>query len=189
MEKQELAKELFMIILSAAKASNSGAGSSMLFMIILLIAMIGLMVWTSRKQKKQQSQVQDFRQTLKEGDPVATVGGLLGTVHSVDLEHDEVVIDSEGSLSKWRIQAITEPPIRPAYVSDDEVDENGNPLADQSETADSSDSSETVTPENVAPSEQTGAATSAAPAASFDPAGLAGSGAEQVPYERPAQEN
>ena len=86
-----------MIILSAAKASNSGAGSSMLFMIILLIAMIGLMVWTSRKQKKQQSQVQDFRQTLKEGDPVATVGGLLGTVHSVDLEHDEVVIDSEGS--------------------------------------------------------------------------------------------
>ena len=182
-----------MIILSAAKASNSGAGSSMLFMIMLLIAMIGLMVWTSRKQKKQQSQVQDFRQTLKEGDPVATVGGLLGTVHSVDLEHDEVVIDSEGSLSKWRIQAITEPPIRPAYVSDDEVDENGNPLADQSETADSSDSSESVTPEtpeNVASSEQTGAAASPAPAAgSFDSADLAGSGAEQVPYERPAQEN
>ena len=49
----------------------------------------------------------------------------------MDLEKEQVVIDSEGSQSRWRIQAITRPPIVPAYVHDDEVDENGNPLPEQ----------------------------------------------------------
>ncbi len=101
---------------------------STLILLVLIILMIALMWWTSRKQRSQQNKIQDFRKALKPGDEVATVSGLLGTVHSVDLDHDEIVIDSEGSLSKWRIQAITEPPVRPAYISDDEVDEEGNPL-------------------------------------------------------------
>ncbi|MFD1060587.1 preprotein translocase subunit YajC [Scardovia wiggsiae] len=101
---------------------------STLILLVLIILMIALMWWTSRKQRSQQNKIQDFRKALKPGDEVATVSGLLGTVRSVDLDHDEIVIDSEGSLSKWRIQAITEPPVRPAYISDDEVDEEGNPL-------------------------------------------------------------
>ena len=101
---------------------------STLILLVLIILMIALMWWTSRKQRSQQNKIQDFRKALKPGDEVATVSGLLGTVHSVDLDHDEIVIDSEGSLSKWRIQAITEPPVRPAHISDDEVDEEGNPL-------------------------------------------------------------
>lgn len=101
---------------------------STLILLVLIILMIVLMWWTSRKQRSQQNKIQDFRKALKPGDEVATVSGLLGTVRSVDLDHDEIVIDSEGSLSKWRIQAITEPPVRPAYISDDEVDEEGNPL-------------------------------------------------------------
>ena len=101
---------------------------STLILLVLIILMIALMWWISRKQRSQQNKIQDFRKALKPGDEVATVSGLLGTVHSVDLDHDEIVIDSEGSLSKWRIQAITEPPVRPAYISDDEVDEEGNPL-------------------------------------------------------------
>lgn len=104
--------------------------------IIFIIAMFALLWWQSRQQKKQQDKVKDFRESLQPGTPVATLSGLLGTIESVDLDHDSVVIDSEGSLSKWRIQAITEPPIIPAYVSDDEVDENGNPL--NTDDADSS---------------------------------------------------
>ncbi|BAR06744.1 preprotein translocase subunit [Scardovia inopinata] len=113
----------------------NGSQSSMIFLLVFLVLMIILMWWTSRKQMNQQKKVKDFRESLKPGDEVATVSGLLGTVHSVDLPHDEIVIDSEGSLSKWRIQAITQPPIRPAYVSDDEVDEDGNPLPAESDTA------------------------------------------------------
>ena len=116
-------------------------------LIILLIAMIGFTFWSTRQQKKQQQKVQDYRESLKPGTEVATVSGLLGTVESVDLDRDVVIINSEGSLTKWRIQAITEPPVISAYVSDDDVDEDGNPL--ESEDLDQKDAieaeSETVT--------------------------------------------
>ncbi len=117
---------------------------SMLFMIVIIALMI-LMMWVSgRKSKQQQTAIQDFRQSLKPGDEVATSTGLLGKIASVDQEKEQVVIDSEGSLSRWRIQAITKPPIVPAYVHDDEVDEDGNPLPEvENEQDDSpSDSSE-----------------------------------------------
>nr|WP_258323526.1 preprotein translocase subunit YajC [Bifidobacterium indicum] len=116
----------------------------MLFMIVIIALMI-LMMWVSgRKSKQQQTAIQDFRQSLKPGDEVATSTGLLGKIASVDQEKEQVVIDSEGSLSRWRIQAITKPPIVPAYVHDDEVDEDGNPLPEvENEQDDSpSDSSE-----------------------------------------------
>ena len=106
---------------------------SMLFMIVIIALMIAMMWGSSRKNKQQQAAVQDFRQSLQPGDEVATTTGLLGKVVSVDLEKEQVVIDSEGSQSRWRIQAITKPPIVPAYVHDDEVDENGNPLPEQVE--------------------------------------------------------
>jgi preprotein translocase subunit YajC len=107
------------------------------FMIVVIVFMVALMWWQSRKSKQQQSKVQDFRQSLQPGTLVATFSGLIGTVVSVDLDKDQIVIDSEGSQSRWRIQAITEPPVVPAYVSDEEVDEEGNPLvtADDSEQA------------------------------------------------------
>ena len=104
---------------------------SMIFMIAIIALMIAMMWGSSRKSKQQQAAVQDFRQSLQPGDEVATTTGLLGKVVSVDLEKEQVVIDSEGSQSRWRIQAITKPPIVPAYVHDDEVDENGNPLPEQ----------------------------------------------------------
>ena len=124
---------------------------STLILLVLIILMIALMWWTSRKQRSQQNKIQDFRKALKPGDEVATVSGLLGTVHSVDLDHDEIVIDSEGSLSKWRIQAITEPPVRPAYISDDEVDEEGNPLPKEEDGTgqDKADSTDTTPSEDA----------------------------------------
>lgn len=117
---------------------------SMLFMIVIIALMILMMWFSGRKSKQQQTAIQDFRQSLKPGDEVATSTGLLGKIASVDQEKEQVVIDSEGSLSRWRIQAITKPPIVPAYVHDDEVDEEGNPLPEvKNEQDDSpSDSSE-----------------------------------------------
>ncbi|AKV55246.1 hypothetical protein AB656_02190 [Bifidobacterium actinocoloniiforme DSM 22766] len=110
--------------------------SSMLFLILLIALMFGMTWWSSRKNKQRQGQIQDFRETLKPGVEVATASGLLGKIVSVDMEKEQVVVDSEGSLSRWRIQAITKPPIVPAYVHDDEVDENGDPLPEDDSSDD-----------------------------------------------------
>ncbi|MCI1901686.1 MAG: preprotein translocase subunit YajC [Bifidobacteriaceae bacterium] len=115
-----------------------------LMMIVIVVVMIGFMWWQSRKQKQRQQQQTDWRTSLAPGEEVATVSGLLGKVKEVDAEHDQIVIDSEGSLSRWRIQAITKPPVVPAYVSDDDVDEQGNPLPKAEDTTgDVTDGSDT----------------------------------------------
>lgn len=109
--------------------------SSMFFFIILIALMFAMTWWSSKKTKQRQSDLETFRTSLEPGTEVATASGLLGRIVSVDLEKEQVVIDSEGTKSRWRIQAITQPPIVPAYVHDDEVDEEGNPLQETSHDA------------------------------------------------------
>lgn len=104
------------------------ADSMNLMMIIFLVFMIAFMWWQSKKAKKQQQEKQDFRSNLQPGTEVITIGGVIGKVVSVDTQYEEIVIDSEGSKLRFGFNAISREYVRPAYVSDDEVDENGNPL-------------------------------------------------------------
>lgn len=95
---------------------------------MFLIVMFGMMFWQSKKAKQQQAERQDFRANLQPGTEVITIGGVIGKVVSVDTEYEEIVIDSEGSQIRFGFNAISREYVRPAYVHDDEVDENGNPL-------------------------------------------------------------
>lgn len=106
-----------------------------LFFIVLLIAMFGLMFWQSRKAKQQQAERKDFRSNLQPGTEIITIGGVIGKVVSVDNEYEEIVIDSEGSELRFGFNAISREYVRPAYVHDDEVDANGNPLPKDDESA------------------------------------------------------
>ncbi|QOL35492.1 preprotein translocase subunit YajC [Bifidobacterium lemurum] len=100
-----------------------------------MVAMIGMMWWQSRKAKQQQAERQDFRANLQPGTEIITIGGVIGKVVSVDVQYEEIVIDSEGSLMRFSFNAISKEYVRPAYVSDDEVDENGNPIEQNDDEA------------------------------------------------------
>ena len=99
-----------------------------IFLIVIVVAMFGMMFWQSKKAKQQQAERQDFRANLQPGTEVITIGGVIGKVVSVDTEYEEIVIDSEGSQIRFGFNAISREYVRPAYVHDDEVDENGTPL-------------------------------------------------------------
>lgn len=99
-----------------------------MFLIVIIVVMFGMMFWQSKKAKQQQAERQDFRANLQPGIEVITIGGVIGKVVSVDTEYEEIVIDSEGSQIRFGFNAISREYVRPAYVHDDEVDENGNPL-------------------------------------------------------------
>jgi preprotein translocase subunit YajC len=103
-----------------------------MFLIVIIVVMFGMMFWQSKKAKQQQAERQDFRANLQPGTEVITIGGVIGKVVSVDTEYEEIVIDSEGSQIRFGFNAISREYVRPAYVHDDEVDENGNPLATDS---------------------------------------------------------
>ena len=104
-----------------------------LFLVVLIVVMFGMMFWQSKKAKQQQAERQDFRSNLQPGTEVITIGGIIGKVVSVDTEYEEIVVDSEGSQLRFGFTAISRDYVRPAYVHDDEVDENGNPLSKEDE--------------------------------------------------------
>lgn len=131
-------------------------------MIVLLVLMVVFMGRASKKQTAQYKEREDWRKQLKPGDKVATQSGLLGEVVEVLPDYDEIVIRSEDSLSRWRLAAVIQPPVRPVYVpdedeeseeSDDSADDTSAPAsiegapsdtaqenaADDSETVDSDD--------------------------------------------------
>ena len=103
-----------------------------MFLIVIIVVMFGMMFWQSKKAQQQQAERQDFRANLQPGTEVITIGGVIGKVVSVDTEYEEIVIDSEGSQIRFGFNAISREYVRPAYVHDDEVDENGNPLSTDS---------------------------------------------------------
>ena len=100
---------------------------SSLFLGVVIIAFFGMMIWQSKKAKEQQQERKDFRANLQPGTEVIT-GQVIGKVVEVDNQYDEIVIDTEGTKMRFALNAIAREYVRPAYVSDDEVDEYGNPL-------------------------------------------------------------
>lgn len=110
-----------------------------IMLIVIVVVFGGMMWWQSKKAKQQQQEKQDFRRNLQPGTEVITIGRVIGKVVEVDEQYEEIVIDSEGSKLRFGFNAIAREYIRPAYVSDDEVDENGNPLPDDDTEAPAND--------------------------------------------------
>lgn len=108
--------------------SQVPAGNSLIF-IVLIAFMVAIMWWSSRKAKQQQAKVKDFRSSLQPGQLVKTIGGVIGTVVSVDTKYEEIVIDSEGSELRFTFPAISGAYERPAFIDDDEVDEEDHSIA------------------------------------------------------------
>ena len=107
-----------------------------IMLIVIVVVFGGMMWWQSKKAKQQQQEKQDFRRNLQPGTEVITIGQV---IVEVDEQYEEIVIDSEGSKLRFGFNAIAREYTRPAYVSDDEVDENGNPLPGEDTEAPAND--------------------------------------------------
>ena len=90
-----------------AAQSAQGSGMSMLFMMVAIIAI--MYFFMIRPQQKRQKEIQKFQNSLAEGTPVVTGGGIYGTVKSIDLAkntvdvkiaRDVVVTVDKGSVFK-----------------------------------------------------------------------------------------
>lgn len=137
-----------------------GSSSSYIMLVVIIVVSGGMMWWQSKKSKQAQQEKQDFRRNLQPGTEVITIGQVIGKVVEVDEQYEEIVIDSEGSKLRFGFNAIAREYVRPAYVSDDEVDENGNPLTDEdAETPANDDASQVPIEASIESSETTDAET------------------------------
>ncbi|WP_054690019.1 preprotein translocase subunit YajC [Fructilactobacillus florum] len=87
--------------------------------IIILVVLFGLMYFFMiRPQKKQQQKHRETLQTMKKGDQVVTIGGLHGTVDSIDRDQKLVSLDCDGVYLRFNLGAIAKVD-RPVPASDE----------------------------------------------------------------------
>ena len=68
--------------------------TSYLIMGLLVVAIIGLFVWSSISNKKKQKQALDMVSALKVGDRVKTIGGICGFVAEINDAENTFVLET-----------------------------------------------------------------------------------------------
>ena len=84
----------FITILQAAPAAQQGGGLSMWIMLALIFVVMWFFM--IRPQRKQQKELQNFRDSLKKGDKVVTIGGIYGTV--CEIKEGSVLIEVDNNV-------------------------------------------------------------------------------------------
>lgn len=78
-------------IILLAQGQAQGGGMSMIIMLVVLFAIMWFFM--IRPQNKKQKEIQKFRNALKVGDKVVTIGGVYGTVKSIDDTENTVTLE------------------------------------------------------------------------------------------------
>ena len=82
-----------MTILQAAPAAQGSQWSMWIMLALIFVVMWFFMI---RPQRKQQKELQNFRDSLKKGDKVVTIGGIYGTV--AEIKEDSVLIEVDSNV-------------------------------------------------------------------------------------------
>jgi preprotein translocase subunit YajC len=90
-------------------AEGGGDGGMWLFYTIPVVLLIMWFLMVS-PQKKQEERLKNMLNSLEKNDKVMTVGGLIGTVHTVDKEQNEIVLkvdDANNTRIRFHLTAIS----------------------------------------------------------------------------------
>lgn len=104
--------------------------SSYIMIIVLIVAIIGLFVWSSYSNKKKQKQAQDMVNGIQIGDKVKTIGGVCGYVAEINDAENTFVLKTgmegkENSFIKFDKGAIYQTaPAKPRTEKKEEPTEN-----------------------------------------------------------------
>ncbi len=80
-------------LLQASAPAAQGSGLSMWIMFALIFVVMWFFM--IRPQRKQQKEMENFRNSLKNGDKVVTIGGIYGTVAEVKESYVLLEVDKD----------------------------------------------------------------------------------------------
>ena len=98
----------FALFAQAAEGQPGPGGLDSLFLFLPLI-LIFLWFFMLRPQQRQEEKMRKMIGGLEKNDRVLTVGGLIGTIHIIDKEHNEVVLkvdDGNGTKIRFVLSAV-----------------------------------------------------------------------------------
>ena len=93
--------------LSAGGADAGAAAastSSFLIMIVIMVVVMYFMIW--RPESKRKKQAEAMRSSLKKGDQITTIGGIIGKI--VQVQDETIIIETSEDrvrmeLTKWAV--------------------------------------------------------------------------------------
>ena len=85
---------MFTFLQTAAPAAAPAGGGWPMW---IMLALIFVVMWffLIRPQRKQQKELQNFRDSLKKGDKVVTIGGIYGTVDELKDNSVLIIVDRD----------------------------------------------------------------------------------------------
>jgi len=97
---------LSMVILQSAAPAAPAAGGGAMMWIMLILVFVVMWLFMIRPQRKQQKELEKFRNELKKGDKIVTIGGIFGTIAEIHETDVLIRVDGETKLrvSKNAIQ-------------------------------------------------------------------------------------
>ena len=92
-----------MNFLTNSTAAAGGMGSTVLMMVIMIAIFYFMLIRPENKRKKE---AEEMRSTLKKGDKIVTIGGIIGTV--VDVKENKFVLETGADqvrieFEKWAL--------------------------------------------------------------------------------------
>lgn len=85
-------------LLQAAPAGQAPAGGGSMFWVMIIAMFVIMWFFMIRPQRKQQKELEKFRNNLKRGDKVVTAGGIYGTVDEIKDRTVLIKVDGEVKL-------------------------------------------------------------------------------------------
>jgi preprotein translocase subunit YajC len=70
-------------------------------MFLLGILLVGMLLFSSRSKKKQESERENMLKQMKRGDRVQTIGGILGTITRTEDSRIELKVDESSNAKIW----------------------------------------------------------------------------------------
>ena len=91
--------------LTAGLDAGAGMGSTMLMLVIMIAVFYFMLIRPENKRKKEAEQM---RSSVRKGDKITTIGGIIGTV--VDVKENNIVIETSADqvrieFAKWAISS------------------------------------------------------------------------------------
>jgi len=97
----------FFLLQADAAAPKVGGSYTMLIMLALIFVVMWLFM--IRPQKKKQKELDQFRNNLKRGDKVITIGGIYGTVDEVRENKILIEIDKDVKIFVDKASLVKDP--------------------------------------------------------------------------------
>ena len=98
------------ILLQAAQQAQApGTGGSSAFLIMIIAMFVIMWLFMIRPQRKQQKELEAFRNSLKRGDKVITAGGIYGTVDEIKDRYVVLKVDGETKLRVDKSSIVKDP--------------------------------------------------------------------------------